>query len=81
MKAFLVTADYRPNNNNKPTYKVAAKNKRVCKQSFEKKFSWLKVYDVVEFNYLSLETINSDSLGPEPGFALVYTGLLVFWDS
>ena len=50
MKAFLVTADYRPNNNNKPTYKVAAKNKRVCKQSFEKKFSWLKVYDVVELN-------------------------------
>ena len=50
MKAFLVTADYRPSNNNKPTYKVAAKNKRVCKQGFEKKFSWLKVYDVVELN-------------------------------
>ena len=48
MKVFLVIADYRPTNQNKPTYEVVAKNERVCKQGFQKKFPWLKVYSVTE---------------------------------
>ena len=47
---FIVTADYRPNNPNKPTYYVRAENKRECKKKFERWFPWLKVYDVQEFD-------------------------------
>ena len=32
---FIITADYRPHNKNKPTYKIEAENKAEAKKKFE----------------------------------------------
>lgn len=48
MSFYIITADYRPKNPNKPTYIVRAKNKRDAKKRFESTYSWLKVYRVEE---------------------------------
>lgn len=47
---YIITADYRPKNPNKPTYLVRAENKREAKKRFEETYSWLKVYHVEETN-------------------------------
>ena len=43
---FEITADYRPNNPNKPKYYVLADSRREAKEKFEQIISWLKVYTV-----------------------------------
>lgn len=48
MSFYIITADYRPKNPNKPTYIVRAKNKRDAKRKFEFTYPWLKVYHVEE---------------------------------
>ena len=47
-KLFKITADYRKNNPDKPTYYVAAKSKKEAKQLFSSKFSWLNIYGIEE---------------------------------
>ena len=46
MKLFLVTADYRKHNPDKPTYKVAANTEKECRKNFKSCFPWLDIYDV-----------------------------------
>lgn len=45
---YEITADYRPGNQNKPTYYVLARSKKEAKDKFERRISWLKVYDCEE---------------------------------
>lgn len=42
---FAVTADYRPNNENKPVYYVLAPNRRKAKSKFKEVITWLTIYD------------------------------------
>ena len=42
---FAITADYRPNNENKPVYYVLAINRREAKMKFQKVLGWLTIYD------------------------------------
>ena len=44
---FEITADYRPNNPNKPKYYVLADSRREAKEKFAQIISWLKIYEVV----------------------------------
>lgn len=44
---FAITADYQPNNENKPIYYVLALNRREAKIKFKETFTWLKVYDCI----------------------------------
>lgn len=46
LHVYIVTADYRPDNDKKPTYRCAAANKTTCRRKFEHIFCWLKVYSV-----------------------------------
>ena len=48
VKLYEITADYRPNNPNKPKYYVRAKNKSEAKKRFDNKIGWLKIYSVHE---------------------------------
>lgn len=53
LKFFRVTADYRPNNPNKPTYVYKALDyvdAKGVKKWFESVFTWLKVYNVEEIS-------------------------------
>lgn len=45
---YEVTADYRPQNPNKPKYYVIANNKREAKRKFSDLITWLKIYEVKE---------------------------------
>lgn len=50
-KYYRITADYRPNNQKKPTYDFCVKDnvtKKQMKEWFQKVYSWLKVYNVEE---------------------------------
>lgn len=50
-KYLRITADYRPNNPNKPTYDFCVKDdttKKQLKDWFQQTYSWLKVYNVEE---------------------------------
>lgn len=42
---FAITADYRPNNENKPVYYVLAPNRRKAKSKFKEVITWLTIYD------------------------------------
>lgn len=48
-RLYKITADYRPNNPNKPVYYVIATSKSEAKKKFSDRISWLKIYDVVEY--------------------------------
>ena len=41
---YVITADYRPNNPNKPKYYVVASSKKEAREKFSKVISWLKIY-------------------------------------
>ena len=43
---YEITADYRPNNPNKPKYYVVASSKKEARDRFERRISWLKVYNI-----------------------------------
>jgi len=43
---YEVTADYRPNNLNKPKYYVVAASKKESREKFSSVISWLKIYTV-----------------------------------
>ena len=43
---YVVTADYRPHNSNKPKYYVIAANMKEAKAKFSAVISWLKIYGV-----------------------------------
>lgn len=50
-KYYRITADYRPNNQKKPTYDFCVKDnvtKKQMKEYFQSVFSWLKVYSIEE---------------------------------
>ena len=47
-KLYKVTADYRPNNPNKPSYYVWAENDKDAKKRFSNTVTWLDVYGVSE---------------------------------
>ena len=40
---YKITADYRPNNPNKPIYYVMAHDKKSAKKTFSEVISWLKI--------------------------------------
>lgn len=42
---FAITADYRPDNENKPTYYVLASNRCKAKTKFKEIITWLTIYD------------------------------------
>lgn len=42
---FAITADYRPDNENKPIYYVLAPNRRKAKSKFKEVITWLTIYD------------------------------------
>ncbi len=42
---FAITADYRPHNQNKPVYYVYAGSRREAIEKFQRRISWLKVYE------------------------------------
>ena len=42
---FAITADYRPNNENKPVYYVLAPNRRKAKSKFKEVITWLTIYN------------------------------------
>lgn len=42
---FAITADYRPNNENKPVYYILAPNRRKAKSKFKEVITWLTIYD------------------------------------
>lgn len=42
---FAITADYRPDNENKPVYYVLAPNRCKAKTKFKEIITWLKIYD------------------------------------
>ena len=44
---FAITADYRPDNENKPIYYVLAPNRRKAKTKFKETITWLKIYDCI----------------------------------
>ena len=48
MNIFCITADYRKDNQNKPKYYVAAKNKIDAKKKYLGIMPWMKIYDCVE---------------------------------
>ena len=48
MQTYEITADYRPNNPNKPKYYVHANSKKQAKEKFSRCFTWLTVYDCQE---------------------------------
>lgn len=43
---YVITADYRPNNPNKPKYYVVASSKKEAREKFSRLISWLKIYGV-----------------------------------
>lgn len=43
---YVITADYRPNNSNKPKYYVVASSKKEAREKFSRIISWLKIYGV-----------------------------------
>ena len=43
---YMITADYRPKNPNKPRYYVVAASKKEAREKFAAKISWLKIYGV-----------------------------------
>ena len=43
---YVVTADYRPNNHNKPRYYVIAASMKEARAKFSAVISWLKIYNV-----------------------------------
>ncbi len=43
---YEVTADYLPNNPNKPKYYVVASSKKEAREKFSDIISWLKIYRV-----------------------------------
>lgn len=45
---FEISADYRPQNPNRPVYYVLANCRREAKKKFNSIISWLKVYSVAE---------------------------------
>ena len=60
MSLYAVTADYRPNNPNKPIYYIYAESPREAKQKFQSIVTWLKVYDVVELDKGEADKIIAD---------------------
>lgn len=44
---FAITADYRPDNENKPVYYVLAANRRKAKTKFKDRIPQLTIYDCV----------------------------------
>lgn len=53
MKYWIITADYRPKNPHKPTYKIKTKDnvtKKDIKRWWKSVYSWLKVYDIQEID-------------------------------
>lgn len=46
VKLYMVTADYRPSNPNKPHYYVGAETKKEAKDIFKSIISWLDIYNV-----------------------------------
>ncbi len=66
---FVVTADYRPNNPNKPHYYVVIdsdanmkKMRKLAQRKFEDRISWLKVYDVKKVEEQEAEEILKNPL-------------------
>ena len=57
---YKITADYRPNNSNKPTYYVMAHNKQSAKKTFSEVISWLKIYSCEECDSEEENRILSD---------------------
>lgn len=57
VKLFEITADYRPNNPNKPVYYVLADCKKEAKKRFNNIISWLKVYSIIEIDEVVAENI------------------------
>lgn len=47
-KIYCITADYRPHNEHKPHYYVAAKTPKEAKYIFSSIMTWMKIYEVVE---------------------------------
>ena len=45
---YRITADYRPNNQNKPHYYKTGKTASDAKRQFESTYPWLKVYECAE---------------------------------
>lgn len=45
---FKITADYRKNNPNKPTYYVLAKDKKSAKSRFSEYMSWMTIFSCEE---------------------------------
>jgi len=43
---YVITADYRPNNPNKPKYYIFADSKKEAREKFSSVISWLKIYTV-----------------------------------
>lgn len=62
MKLYEITADYRPNNPDKPKYYVYGENKIEAKQRFSKCISWLKIYEVTELDEATAEKIISEPM-------------------
>lgn len=46
MNLYRITADYRPNNHNHPTYYVYGNSTKEARKRFENIITWLKVYAV-----------------------------------
>ena len=57
---YKITADYRPNNPNKPIYYVMARNKASAKETFSKIISWLKIYACEECDKEEEDRIMND---------------------
>lgn len=58
IKLYEITADYRPNNPNKPHYYVRAKNKPEATSKFCNKLCWLKIYQIKECDeYIAKQVI------------------------
>lgn len=53
LKCYRITADYRPNNPNKPTYDYIVPSdvkKKEIKDYFSDVYSWLKIYQIEEMD-------------------------------
>ena len=57
---YKITADYRPQNPNKPTYYVMAHSKKSAKETFSEIISWLKIYSCEECDEEEKNRILSD---------------------
>ena len=58
MKYWVVTADYRPHNNNKPKYKFKSTNRGTptkVKRWFNNYYSWLTIYNIEEITEAEYE--------------------------